>query len=401
MRLGMIGTDARLQDLAAAARRRGDTLVAAPVDGGKSWEPLLDAGACDAVAVGMDDDRRHGEMADAVRLLVQAGRTVVVPQPLVNSMLWAYELDMVARDSGAVLVPWLPSRLHPYVARLKQQVEEGVSGAHPLGPLESVRFERAMELRTRETVLAALARDADLVRILVGEPERLATLGAGDADSAWPTLAVGFSGQALVPVRWQVSPGARPGLSIVLQHARGSVDVWAPDEVAPWIWHGPPEETLGFDPAATMLEVLQAVVDPAHGDRTVEAGSATIVPADWADAARAIELADTVPRSLAKGRAVDLHREEFSELNTFRGTMASLGCGLVLAALLLLVTATLVAGMAREFGWEFGVRLADAWPTVILVALVAFLALQLLPMVVGGGRSGSGTPGPKNPGKLG
>ena len=108
-----------------------------------------------------------------------------------------------------------------------------------------------------------------------------------------------------------------------------------------------------------------------------------IAPAAWSDAARAIELAETVPRSLARGRAIDLHQEEFTELGTFRGTMASLGCGLVLATLLVLVLATLVGGVAREAGWEWGERIAGIWPQVVLAVLGLFLALQVLPLLIG------------------
>ena len=53
-------------------------------------------------------------------------------------------------------------------------------------------------------------------------------------------------------------------------------------------------------------------------------------PAIWPDAARTIELAETIPRSVKRGRGIDLHQEEFSELGTFRGTMASLGCGIII-----------------------------------------------------------------------
>jgi len=93
-----------------------------------------------------------------------------------------------------------------------------------------------------------------------------------------------------------------------------------------------------------------------------------------------------VPRSLAKGRAIDLHQEEFSELGTFRGTMASLGCGLLLAALVVVVVAALVGGIAHEFGWGLGGWLAGTWPALVLVVLGGFLLLQLLPLLVGGGR---------------
>jgi TRAP-type C4-dicarboxylate transport system permease small subunit len=100
-----------------------------------------------------------------------------------------------------------------------------------------------------------------------------------------------------------------------------------------------------------------------------------------------------VPRSLAKGRAIDLHQEEFSELGTFRGTMASLGCGLILAALLVLVIATLVGGIANEFDWQLGKRLAGAWPYLVLTVLGVVLLLQLLPALAGVDRRSESPPG--------
>ena len=239
-------------------------------------------------------------------------------------------------------------------------------------------------------MLAALARDADLIRALTGDPARLGTLGAADPDSAWTTLAVGFSGPTHAPVRWQVAPGTPAGLTITLQYARGAMQVIAPDDDSTWTWVGPPAATAPAPRAKTMLDELRRSLA-----RTPLADDLAIPPATWSDAARAIELADTVPRSLAKGRAVDLHQEEFSELGTFRGTMASLGCGLVLATLMLLVLATLLGGIAREAGWAWGEQIASIWPWVVLVVLSLFLALQVLPFLIGGNAAppSAGPPG--------
>jgi predicted dehydrogenase len=395
MRIGLLGYDRQLLDVVEAARRRGDAAVIgcdlpatppaalAGLRRADSWEALLDPAACDLVLVGRDG--WNATRAEAVRTLVQAGRTLLLAQPLELSMLWAYELDMMRRDTGARLVPLLTARLHPFVERLRTIVEHGIAGGGTLGSLESITMVRRLADRNRDAVLARLAVDADLVRVLVGEPARLATLGAADPDTAWSTLAVGFSGPGFVPTRWQVAPGDEPAVSITLQHARGTIQVEAPDDPArPWTWSGPPAESLAGDGPARLLDRLAA---PAAGDGVPMAG--------WADAARAIELAETVPRSLAKGRAIDLHREEFSEIGTFRGTMASLGCGLVLAGLVVLVLATLVGGIAHEFDWELGRRVAAAWPVLVLVVLGAFLALQLLPLVIDadGGRSGGPRPG--------
>jgi hypothetical protein len=382
MRLGVLGTDAGIADLVAAAAARGDTILhpEAGEPEATAHERFLDPAVCDVVAVGADG--WNAARADGVRMLVQAARPVVLSHPLEMSMLWAYEIDMIRRDAGGVVIPFLPDRLHPFVARLKEHVETGIDGRGPLGPLESVRLERELPDRTRETVLAALARDVDLVRVLVGEPARLATLGAGDPDSAWPTLAVGFTGPDQVPARWQVVPGTAAGLTIALQHARGEIAVEAP-AAGVWTWREPPagrRPAEAFERGRAILDVVDAAV---AGGRPLAGAALGTPPAQWNDAARAIELADTVPRSLARGRAIDLHQEEFSELSTFRGTMASLGCGLVLLGLLVLVLATLVAGIATAFDWEFGKNLTAAWPTVVLAVLVGFLALQLLPTLVG------------------
>ncbi len=379
MRLGVLGSDAGIKQVVAAARARGDSVVVVVSDmpgaAGGDWGSLLDPAVCDAVlvgAAGWDQPR-----ADAVRTLVQAGRPLLLSHPLELSMVWAFELEMIRRDSGALLLPLLPDRLSPFVGRLKQAILAGLGGASPGGSPESLALERRMHDRSRHAVLVQLARDADLVRDLAGEPDRLSTLSGPDQEAVWNTLAVGFSGPGRVPVRWQVAPGDVPGLTVRLQSARGTTTLDIPDDPArPWTWCDGGQESASFDRGAAILDILErSLASPA-----LQPSAA----ATWTDAARAIELAETVPRSLAKGRAIDLHHEEFSELGTFRGTMASLGCGLVLLALVVLVGGTLVAGIAKEIDWELGKAVANSWPLIVLVVLGAFLALQLLPFVVGG-----------------
>jgi len=399
LRFGLLGCDAAIAAVAAAAMRRGDALVAGhevdPARAGRpqvprleSWEPLLDPRTADVVLVGSDDwsERR----AEAVRTLVQAGRPLVLAQPLELSMLWAYELDMIRRDTGAVLVPCLPARLHPLIARLRAAVEAAAAGVGDLGPVESIHFERRLADRSKATVLAAFSRDVDLVRAVVGDPERLSTLAA-TADSAWPSLAVGLTSAAGIPARWQVAPAGPTGLSIRLQSARDAAVVVAPDDAAePWTWNG--AAAAAFDGGQATLEAL----DLALGRGTPSPVGDAIPAADWGDAARAIELAETVPRSLARGRAIDLHREEYTDLGTFRGTMASLGCGLIMLALVVVIVATLVAGVARELGWTALGGLADAWPLIVLVVLGLFLALQTIPLLLRG-RDESSPPGGGGP----
>jgi predicted dehydrogenase len=392
MKLGLLGIDEQVAWVLAAAGRRGDEVaLACDVPAGsphagffaaaartQTWESLLDARGCDAVLVGSDG--WNEARAEAVRKLVQAGRTLVLSQPLELSMLFAYELDMIRKDSGARLVPILPDRLHPFVAVLRREIEASLGGAGPLGPIETITFERRMRDRDRDAVLAQLSRDADLVRVLTGDPRRLSTLGGGDPATVWSTLAVGFHATGSLPVRWTVMRGDSPGLTLSIVGAAGTHLVEIPDGAeGDWTSRLLPSDRTdraGFDRGAAILDLL-------HGGAAIADGSSDIPPAAWDDAARAIELAETAPRSVAKGRAIDLHQEEFSELGTFKGTMASLGCAIVLGGLFVLLLATLIGGIAKEAGWGLGERIAGVWPVAVLVMLGLFLALQLLPLIVG------------------
>ena len=408
MKFGLLGIDAQIAWVLAAARRRGDEIVVACDVAADAPEAHLvanvprasksasqeSARGCDAVLVG--GAGWNEVRAEAVRKLVQAGRTLVLAQPLELSMLWAYELDMIRKDSAARLIPILPDRLHPFIGRLRQAIEAGLAGGGSLGPIETIELKRRMRDRSRGEVLAQLARDADLVRVLVGDPRRLSTLGGADPDTVWNTLSVGLSGTANLPVRWQVTRGDVPGLSIALVGGSGTLAVEVPaGPGGAWTSTLQPAGTsdqVDFDRGAVILDILHGT---AARSPTVRDG---IAPAAWDDAARAIELAESVPRSVAKGRAIDLHQEEFSELGTFKGTMASLGCGIVLAGLFALLVATLVGGIAREAGWEFGERIAGVWPIAVLVVLGLFLALQLLPLLIGStppARGGDPVDGPR------
>lgn len=400
MNLGLLGFDDDLAAVVHAALHAGDgvTLAADLPEGVAAGlgvpvvarEDLVDSRACDAVVVAAEgwDEARSA----AVRMLAQAGRPLLLAHPCGASMLEAYELDMIRGDSGAVLVPFLPDRLHPFIARLRALVERGAER------VESILLERRLVDRSRRSVERAFCRDVDLARVLVGPPARLSTLGSPDPAAAWQTLAVGLTAPERPPVRWQVVRGAVPALVITVVTTDGSSSVTIPDgepgvdRPVTWTWQGPDGVADGaFDPGATMLGVLRGAVAGTEPHAPVR-------PATWDDAARTLELAEAIPRSLARGRAVDLHQEEFTELGTFKGTMASLGCGIVLVALVVVVLATLLGGIAKQVGWELGERIAGTWPVVVLVAMALFLLLQFLPALVappadGGGDGGRGKPG--------
>ena len=413
MKLGLLGIDGQIASLLAAASRCDEVVLACdvPLDSphtslavdlprDASWEALLDVRVCDAVLIGADGWSEY--RADGMRKLVQAGRTLLVSQPLALSMLWAYEIDMIRKDSGSIVIPFLPARLHPYVGRLSDEIEASLAGRGSVGTIETITMERRMHDRFRDAVLGQLARDADLVRVLVGDPQRLSTLGNDTPDTAWNTLAVGFTNASGVPVRWHILRGNPSGLKISLIGSSGVCEVDMPDDpLKRWQWSGGRQSLTALPPvewnaAEAMLSVLHDACDKDHRIK-VKSEPDDIPPlATWADAARAIELAETVPRSIARGRGIDLHQEEFSEIGTFKGTMASLGCAIVLGVLLVLFMATLLGGIAKEAGWQLGEQIAGIWPLAVLAVLGVFLCLQVLPFLIRSDSSSEATPSAKD-----
>jgi myo-inositol 2-dehydrogenase/D-chiro-inositol 1-dehydrogenase len=144
------------------------------------------------------------------------------------------------------------------------------------------------------------------------------------------------------------------------------VELWIPAE-GEWtldVWRGKEKTSQRYptwDPAAAAVERLEQM---AAGQQPSPA---------WVDACRAVELAETIDRSLAKGRTIELHLEDHSEQATFKGTMTSLGCGLLVVALVIMLLAAVAARM--------GLPLARHWATALVVLLGLFLALQALRLV--------------------
>ena len=92
----------------------------------------------------------------------------------------------------------------------------------------------------------------------------------------------------------------------------------------------------------------------------------------------ALKVFETIDRSLAKGRTIELHKEDFSDIGTFKGTMTSVGCGLLLAGLIAVLGLGVVEAVARRLGFP---GVADAlrfWPYWLAGLLVVFLVLQLV-----------------------
>ncbi len=332
-----------------------------------NWEALLDSTWLDAVVVGSDPD--EDRRAEQLRKFAQVGIPTLVAHPLFISALVYYELDMVRREAGTVMLPYLPNRLHPAIGELIQRLVSGAPGG--IGPLEQVSLERQLVDRGPSAVKAQFARDADLLQALTGDLTHLGAM-AGGGGISFESLNIQMSGPSGVLARWSVAPAeladsgrlvlvAPAGRAVVTLPAEGGawqMELQAGGERADRQW------TDDWNPARASLEQLRRAI----------AGE-TVHP-DWLDAARSIELAQTIDRSLARGRTIELHHEEYNEAGNFKSLMAAGGCGLLLLGLLLLLVIGVVEDLGRAVNLQL--RLLSMWPYLLLALLAVFLLMQLL-----------------------
>jgi predicted dehydrogenase len=387
MRLALLGIDADVLALARAATQSGEHQVvwaceaddaieqlreAAPrakVTG--PWEFLLGRSAVggasvDAVLVARGEEDLR---ADQLRKLLQEGVPLLVAHPVLDSMLVYYELDMIRQESRGVILPYLPARWHPAVIRLAEMIAGGPEG--PLGEAQQIVFERSLAERSRKDVLAQFARDCDLLQALCGELTKVGAMASQGDEEGYANLGVQLSGPSSVLVRWSVGP-ADPaataeetvGGQLALVGASGKAVLNMPGGQA-WSL-----ETVAS--GQTTRQSFESWNAPAEALARLETaiGGGEVQPT-WADAARSIELADAVRRSLLKGRTVELHNEDFTEQGTFKGLMTSLGCGLLLVTLLVLVVTVSLASLFRS----------AYVPHIIAAVLGLFLLIQSLKLV--------------------
>jgi predicted dehydrogenase len=330
------------------------------------WETILEEGQIDAVIVarGPDQDAR----TEQLRKFVQTEKPALVAHPVVDSMLAYYELDMIRRETNSPLVPQLARRNHPAVRVLANMVRLGDDS--PIGKVEHLSIERCISSPNKESVARHFARDVDLARAVAGEMTRLGAMAGAKGAPNLASLGVQMSGPSGIDARWSVVPNqAGAGATITLHGPLGRAKVEMHDDGAPWSL-----ECLGgeqplqqdfpeWNPASAALDELAGAI---AGDQPIP---------DWVDACRSIELTETIERSLAKARTLELYYEDYTEDATFKGTMASIGCGLLMLTLCVLG----LVGVAEQLRIPY----VGAWRYIAVAVFVVFLLVQLIMLTSG------------------
>jgi hypothetical protein len=249
-----------------------------------------------------------------------------------------------------------------------------------------------LEDTSRETALAHLARDVELLASVAGDIRRVTAIGPKSAEASFASLQVQMTASGPATLRWSVrgAPNTATGLELALIGERGEVTLKidensAADGRAAWELETNSRDEQSrrtlepYDPVRIAIEQLAAAVGETDGQLRTAWST-------WESATRAMEVVDAVDLSLEKGRSIDVFQQQLTERMAFRGTMAAFGCGLLLVGFMALVVITMLGGAERQGR----APLLPAWEVVLLAVLAFFLLLQVIPLLVHKAREGAG-----------
>lgn len=331
--------------------------------GGPDLDEALARPGIDAVIVGGGPDWR----AEGLRRAAAEGLAIIALHPPGPNADPYYQVALSRQETGAIVVPDLPARLHPGVSALEKAL--GLGGLGVDDERRSVLYEAWLAPRDGDLLGVVFPRVIDVIRRLIGEIE--AVNADGDPPGGHPTerLVVQIRGPKSRRAEVRLTIGDHRPASLAIQGPEGTLALeHDPHFLGPsrLVRHDREEMTstdiAPWDPKAAIL-----------GDLADAVAGSEAAPGLF-DGTRAMEVAEAVARSLRRGRTIDLVYEEMSEAGNFKSVMTSLGCGLLLGALALLPIA--LAGPA--FGWDWTIYLAWAIPPL----LVLFVLLQTLKFAI-------------------
>jgi len=306
-----------------------------------------------------------GFRSEALRRAAAEGLHIICLHPPGEDSEAYYQVALSRSETGAVVVPDLPLRLHPGVARLREAIRSG-----ELSAFRGVRHECPASSQGEDLARLAFPRVVDVVRSLLGEIEALTASGDPPGVSPEYELVVQLRAAQGRRAEVRVHSGPAEPARLTVNGSNGSL-------------------TLEYDPsfARPPRLIRRTLADPSERIEDLEAwdsheaifrtllssvaAKAEVIPASPGptlhDGTRAMELSEAVVRSLRRGRTIDLHYEAISEEASFKSIMTSTGCMLLLGVLLILPLA--LAGPALGMTWT--IYLAYLIPPVLVLFAVA------------------------------
>jgi myo-inositol 2-dehydrogenase/D-chiro-inositol 1-dehydrogenase len=373
MRFLIVGDGPEEQAWKTAIRERAEHMVAeqlAAVDFSSGMAELdlaLSDKALDAALIGGPNDLR----AEALRRVALMGLPSICLHPPGETADAYYQVALTPKETGAIVVPDMPFRLHPVFQAVAREIE-GIPGETITG----VRMELALPPGT-DLAGQIFPRVVDGLTSVLGEIESVTARGAPSAVAPTRSLLVHLTDKAglTAEVRLSTEVAAdEPAKLVFATDRRNLVWVFSSDLASPSRLTsntGGEKELLAefgaWAPRSAIIDELRQVMNGAPAALSLAEGM------------RSMELKEAVGRSLSRGRTVEMHYDEISELSSFKASMTSIGCGLVILCVVLYV----LSRVGLALGFESSKYLA--W--VIVPLLCVFGLLQFLRFAARAGNS--------------
>jgi myo-inositol 2-dehydrogenase/D-chiro-inositol 1-dehydrogenase len=326
----------------------------------KDFEAALATANLEAVVIGGSLESRD----ESLRRVAATGLAAVCLHPPGPNADPYYQVALSRAETGAVVVPDLPSRLHPAVVAMRELL-----AGEQLGSFRTLRIEVPGDPDHPNLATWTLPLWVDIARVFLGEVESLTALGDPPGIAPTQNLVVQLRGPGGRTAEIRITPtfAGSPARVSLLGDKDVAILAISPD------WTGPSSLTCStgerrefgdWHPQAAVLAVLeQTLADPKIRFRP-----------DLLDGTRAMEVTSAVTRSLKRGRAVDLNYEVVSENSNFKTVMTSVGCMILFGILFILP----VALVGPSLGLGQTIYVAYVIPPVLLL----FFLMQSLRLVI-------------------
>lgn len=410
MRYAVIAPDSETRLLIAAASRAGDLICSvfsggsdsppesnginqpleeiSPAIGGNlpldRWEELLHEPRAEFVILGRHraspQELPHEDVADKLRRLVQASLRIVSVFPGCQA-LTGFECQMIQQDTHSIVMPYFRGLYAPVCDFLAHWGEE----EHPdLGNLQHIAIQRYALQTTHADLVHLFARDATLLRRVLGKIDRLSAMrppeNTGSQAKTWAGVSIQMSDPQGRVVQWTLWPDRGRGIGektaeFIFQGSKGRLVAECSRE-SPFVLDvkDPGIVNLSQPGLGEVPLSLQALDDLEYQRICAGLANEGLAASYWEHACRAMELAETIEISARRGKTIPLFHEEHSELSTFKSMMAASGC---LSLLGILAMIPFIALLDRLFPNIAASPTLKNLPWLFLaVLLAAFLGLQ-------------------------
>lgn len=320
---------------------------------------------------------------EALRRVAAIGAAAISLHPPGPDSEAYYQVSLSREETGAVIVPDAPWRLHPGVVEIIDAV-----GRKTFGGLVGVRLDAPIaEADDRDLAREVFPTAVDAVRAIAGEVEAVWAIGRPHGLAPRTALTVYLDMAGGVRSEINVRRADSTVHTLTVQFERGMMELQRDPrpgrfdrlDARPTVGGEQVVEFDHWDSHEAIFSILLRSIE----NRTV--ASQPLPRPNLDDGIRAMEIAEGVVRSLRRERKVDLHYQSIAEEANFKSVMTSTGCLILLSVLLILPLA--LAGPSLGFPGLIYISY------LIPVVLCGFIVLQALRFAVrkpdlgGGGRS--------------